>query len=257
LRVAQALPALMVTNPSRSAASVCLRSSETNARVRGRRSEATNAAATCSASAARSRCVRSNRIACSRTSSCAGTSIHRDDAASSLASARCTAGRFSVPSRSRRAMAETHSMRVPHHVTTAGSTRSTRSNSTDVDSRTRRGNSAEASQYLTICFATTRQRPVARSASSASTADRSARGAEGASSNHSASGFTEGRTSRPACASSIAEAGTPVVAGGGVSRAIGTPRSVMVTDAPARTSRRSALRLFFASETEAVRIWLL
>jgi hypothetical protein len=99
--------------PSRSAAAARRPSRHTNARVVGRPSAAATPAASCRASAARNSWVRRKRSACSRSTSDGCTSCHVAAKRSSRPRAAAAERGRSMLSRSRRAMADSHSTRVP------------------------------------------------------------------------------------------------------------------------------------------------
>lgn len=204
------------------------------------------AAASWSASAARSAWVRRSRLACVLTSSMAGTSIHSRLNASRRAIAARMFGSASDCSRSSRASADRHSTRLPHQVTIAGSMSINASMSALRNSPTTNGRMAELSQYRT------RQRESARSASSIATADALPSSWPEGRSRQAVVGSAIGSSNRPFCASSIAAEGTPVARPIGINCATGTPRSVMTKVAPPRISRTRALSPFFASEREIV-----
>src|SRR6185437_5624780 len=60
----------------------------------------------------------------------------------------------------------------------------------------------------------------------------------------------------PARSSRARRGSAPGASSTASSRATGTPRSAMTTVSPARTTSKSALRVFFASDTDASLIWL-
>jgi hypothetical protein len=134
--------------PSRSAAAARRWSRHTNASVEGRPSAAESPAASCSASAARRSWVRRKRSACSRSTSDGCTSCHVAAKRSSrLRAAAAERGR-SMLSRSRRAIADSHSTRVPHQARMPASARYRARMRLDARWRTISGTSAELSQNL-------------------------------------------------------------------------------------------------------------
>jgi len=145
--------------PSRSAAAARRSSRHTNARVVGRPSAAATPAASWRASAARSSCTRRKRRAPSRSGSDGCTSCHVAAKRSSRPRAADAERGRSLRSRSRRAIADSHSTRVPHHASTPESARYRERIRLDPRWRTTSGTSAELSQNLNGRSCAPRERP--------------------------------------------------------------------------------------------------
>jgi hypothetical protein len=136
-------------NPSFRAAAPSLSSSVATTSDEGCCSAAVNAAASCSASAARNGWTRRKRIALSRTLSLGSISCHPTSNSFSRCKARAIIFSSAAPSRSRRASADMHSTREPHQTSISGSSLRSSCKRRVNGSATRSGTIADASQNLT------------------------------------------------------------------------------------------------------------
>jgi hypothetical protein len=156
-RVVARMPA--TRKPSRSAASARRSSRQTKARVVGCPSAAATPAASCRASAAPSSWTRRKRSALSRSNSDGCTSCHVAAKRASRPRAAAAERGRSLRSRSSRAIADSHSTRVPHHASTPASARYSVRMRPDARWRTRSGTSAELSQNFSGRSCALQERP--------------------------------------------------------------------------------------------------